>query len=63
MLVLNNSELKYRNTSNDIFDHGELKKHIRKYSSHLYLDSNCSLRLFPLQPLCARSKSFAVSKL
>lgn len=25
MLVLNNSKLKYRNISNEIFDHGELK--------------------------------------
>lgn len=37
MLVLNNSELKYPNTSNEIFDHGELKiAHSKVFESTLY---------------------------
>lgn len=63
MLVLNNSELKYPNTSNEIFDHGELKiAHSKGIESTLY-GFKYSLKLFPPQSLCARSKSFAGSKL
>lgn len=49
MLVLNNSELKYSNISNEIFEHGELKiAHLQVLLSilfgfKLYLEINSTL--------------------
>lgn len=67
MLILNNSNLKYENVGNELFDHRELKiTHSKIFKSILFglkFNSNYSLRLFPLQLFHIKSKLFPVIKL